>query len=469
MLHHTPMLTPPIPPDEAKRLELLRACRILYTPAEEAFDDVARLAAQLCQTEIALITLVDAQTQWFKARVGVEQTELPRDLSFCGHCINHDEPLVVRDTLLDPRFADNPLVLGEPHLRFYVGVPLEVAPGSAGGARAVAGRTPRDLTPQQLDSLVLLSRQISRELRLRRDYDRVRSERPPSATLSLAPGAVLDGRWQVVRELGRGGVGAVFEARGLGGERVAIKVLLPEWRHQEAVLERFAREARVLMRLSSPHVGKLLGVGNLERDRGDLPYLVLEFLEGTDLDQLITLRGRVPFRLAFRWCADACDGVADAHAMGVVHRDLKPSNLFLARSGQGVDQVKVLDFGIAAGERTLDSEARLTRMQGPIGSPAYMSPEQMVVEEVDARTDIWSMGATLYEAVTGQLPFQGETEMQIFAAAMTRPPLPPRALKSELPASAEAVILRCLRKKREDRFGSMHELAAALRSVAAQP
>src|SRR5215510_2488398 len=118
------MLEAPIPPDEERRLALLKACRIMYTPAEEAFDDVARLAAEICGTEIALITLVDADYQWFKARVGVEQTGIPRDLSFCGHCINTPHALIVEDTLLDARFADNPLVVGDPNLRFYAGVPL---------------------------------------------------------------------------------------------------------------------------------------------------------------------------------------------------------------------------------------------------------------------------------------------------------------------------------------------------------
>src|SRR3984885_9302522 len=161
------MLEPPIPDDELKRLALLRACNIIYTPAEEAFDDVARLAAELCGTEIALITLVDSDYQWFKARVGVEQEGTSRDLSFCGHCINHHHPLVVHDTLADARFADNPLVLGDPRIRFYAGVPLVVEAGSAIGAISVADRTPRALSDRQLDSLQRLARQISRELRLR--------------------------------------------------------------------------------------------------------------------------------------------------------------------------------------------------------------------------------------------------------------------------------------------------------------
>jgi GAF domain-containing protein len=128
------VLKAPIPADEVKRLALLAACNIIYTPAEQAFDDVARLAADLCGTEIALITLVDSDYQWFKARVGIEFVGLPRDLSFCGHCINGRHPMVVEDTLADGRFADNPLVTGDPRIRFYAGVPLEIEEGSAVGA-----------------------------------------------------------------------------------------------------------------------------------------------------------------------------------------------------------------------------------------------------------------------------------------------------------------------------------------------
>src|SRR5690242_1240160 len=157
------MLAPPVPPEEERRLALLAACHIMYTPAEEAFDDVARLAADLCGTEIALITLVDSDYQWFKARVGVEQVGTPRDLSFCGHCIVGRQPFLVEDTHLDARFADNPLVTGDPHLRFYAGVPL-VVDGLAVGALSVAGRAPRSLTQHQLAALQRLAGQIAREL-----------------------------------------------------------------------------------------------------------------------------------------------------------------------------------------------------------------------------------------------------------------------------------------------------------------
>ena len=463
------MLEAPIPDDEEKRLALLQACKIMHTPAEEAFDDIARLAAEICGTEIALITLVGADRQWFKARVGVTQTETARDLSFCGHCINERHALVIEDTLLDPRFADNPLVTGAPHLRFYAGVPLLIDGGSSVGALSVADRAPRRLAPQKIASLERLAAQVARELSLRRDLDRVNSvsQRPPS--LMLARDSVVGERWRVVREIGRGAVGAVFEAHDGAGQRVAVKVLLPEWRAQEAILERFAREARVLMRLTTPHVGKLLDVGNLAVEHGDLPYLVLEYLEGTDLDNVLAQVGRVPYRKALGWGADACEGVAEAHELGVVHRDIKPSNVFLARSPTPPPVVKVLDFGIAAGEPVAERRAGITNVSYPLGTPAYMSPEQMLASsEVDARSDIWSMGVLVYQLIAGSLPFRGSNDLELFSAAMTRPPLPLRAhLKEPVPAEVEQILMRCLSKDRSERFPTMQALSSALRAAAA--
>ena len=440
----------------------------MHTPSEEAFDDIVRLAAELCGTEIALITLVDADRQWFKARVGVEQTETARDLSFCGHCINDRQPMVIEDTLGDPRFADNPLVTGEPHIRFYAGVPLLVDEGSSVGALSVADRAPRSITPRQVASLQRLAAQVARELRLRRDLDRATgSTRPPS--MMPGTGSIIGERWTLGRELGRGAVGAVFEAHDAAGQRVAIKVLLPEWRDQEAVLERFAREARVLMSLRTPHVGRLLDVGNLDLALGDLPYLVLEYLEGMDLDNVLVKYGRVPFRQAFVWGADACDGLAEAHELGVVHRDLKPSNVFLVSGSTPSPVIKVLDFGIAAGDPTNKRRSGLTDVQYPIGTPAYMSPEQMLASnEVDARSDIWSMGVLLYQLIAGRLPFAGTNDLALFSAALTRPPLPLRAhMKDSLPEGIESILLRCLCKDRGARYQTMRDLASTLRAAAA--
>jgi len=458
------MLRPPIPDDEAKRLALLKACKIIYTPAEEAFDDVARLAAQICGTEIALITLVDSDYQWFKARVGVEEIGTPRDLSFCGHCINHHHPLVVPDTHADPRFADNPLVTGAPYLRSYAGVPLLVEAGSSVGALSVADRKPMSLSERQITSLELLARQISRELRLRRDLDRTGAN-VSGEDFPIAPGAIVGGRWQVTKLLGRGGTGAVFEARATDGERVAVKVLLPEWKAHERVVERFAREARVLMRLRTRHVGKLFEVGNLGAREGGLPFLVLELLEGSDFENILRASGRIPMQDAFAWGADACEGVAEAHDLGVVHRDLKPSNVFLASDG-GERIVKVIDFGIAAGEPGAGTLSKLTANESLMGSPAYMAPEQMMASaDVDARTDIWSMGVTLYELITGSLPFHGNSELELFANAMTKAPIPLATHLEDASQTAEAVLQRCLRRTRDDRFESMSALASALRAA----
>jgi serine/threonine-protein kinase len=462
------MIEPPIPADEAKRLELLKACNIIYTPAEEAFDDVAQLAADLCGTEIALITLVDSDYQWFKARVGVEQTGTSRDLSFCGHCINHRHPFIVEDTHLDPRFADNPLVTGEPFIRFYAGVPLLVDEGSAVGALSVADRRPRKLTPRHIESLERLANRISRELRLRRDLARAGQAETLGSAAKLSPGTVLAGRWRIVRELGAGGAGAVFEARDEQERRVALKLLHPMWRTSDVVVERFAREARVLMRLKNPHVGKLLDVGNLDASQGALPYLALEYLEGSDLDRIIRAKGRIPYREAFAWCADACEALAEAHELGIVHRDLKPSNVFLADQGSNVAPiVKVLDFGIAAWDPAR-GDPKITSVEGTIGSPAYMSPEQMLTpSDVDARSDVWSMGALLYELVTGHHPFRGEGELQIFASVMTKAPTPVRVHLDdrELPPEAASIVMKCLQRKREERFDSMTALASQLRAV----
>jgi hypothetical protein len=461
------MIEPPIPDDEERRLALLKTCNIIYTPAEEAFDEVARLAADLCGTEIALITLVDSDYQWFKARVGVEQEGTARDLSFCGHCINHRHPLVVEDTHLDARFSDNPLVLGDPHIRFYAGVPLLVEEGSAIGALSVADTRARTLTIRQLEALERLARQVARELRLRRDLDRGGSS--ASATpLPVGPGATIAGRWRVTRELGRGASGAVFEARDGEGTRAALKVLLPEWRSHEEVVERFVREARVLTRIRSPHVGRLLDVGNLDVAQSALPYLALEYLEGTDLGRHVETQGRVPYRQALAWCADACEGIAEAHALGVVHRDIKPSNVFLAQAGQGAGPVvKVIDFGIAAGE--VAGTSRITSIGKIVGSPAYMSPEQMMAaSDVDLRADVWSMGVLLYEILAGDTPFRGNDHLSLFANVMTKPPLPLRAhVKEGVPPVVEAVILKCLRRPREERYQSMTALADELRSVTA--
>ena len=413
------MLEPPIPDDEEKRLALLKACNIIYTPAEEAFDDVARLAADLCGTEIALITLVDSDYQWFKARVGVEQTGTARDLSFCGHCINHRHPLVVEDTHADPRFADNPLVTGDPHIRFYAGVPLLVEEARRSARSRSPTALPRTLTPRQLESLERLAQQIARELRLRRDLDRGPRERRPRRSRS-GPGR-LAGRWRVVRELGRGGFGRRLRGARRAGGRVAIKVLLPEWRTNEEVVERFAREARVLMRLKPARrqaarrrqprrrAGRsAVPRARVPRGHGPRPGPRVPGARALSRRLLVVRRRLRRRRRSPR---------ASASSTATSSRRTCSSP-----TGARGPVVKVLDFGIAAGRSRRRGPSKITSLGAVVGSPAYMSPEQMMApSDVDARSDVWSMGAVLYELVTGQLPFRGDSDLQVFANVMTKP------------------------------------------------
>jgi serine/threonine-protein kinase len=176
----------------------------------------------------------------------------------------------------------------------------------------------------------------------------------------------------------------------------------------------------------------------------------------------------VPYRDAFAWCADACDGIAEAHALGVIHRDLKPSNVFLADAGRHESPVvKVIDFGIAAGDPAAPS-SKITNLGAVVGSPAYMSPEQMMAAgDIDPRADIWSMGVLLYELLAGDTPFRGRNHLSMFANIMTKPPPPLPAQQDAVPPGAEAVVLRCLRRPREERYQSMTDLARDLRSVSA--
>ncbi len=459
------MRSAPIPDDEDQRLALLAACNILYTPAEAAYDDVAQLAADLCGTEIALITLVDSDYQWFKARVGIEQVGTSRDLSFCAHCIAEGKPMIVRDTHDDTRFADNPLVTGDPMLRFYAGVPLLVD-GLGVGAISVADRSPRELSARQLDSLQRLAQQVSRELTLRRDLARTTGVAKVSTDgeMPVAEGDVVHG-YKLERELGRGGAGIVFEALSPDGARVALKVLRPSWGTTQEQLERFAREARVLMRLTTPHVAKLYDVGNLGLDAGGVPFLVLELLKGADLAQLLYAHGPCSVGDTCAWIGAICDAVADAHDQGIIHRDLKPSNIFLARSDDGTLTPKILDFGIAAADFGAGAP-RITRQDIVMGSPAYMAPEQMMGALPDSRTDIWSIGVVLYELLTGKLPFPGTTPLEIFAAAQARPAIPLSAHVKGIPPELQTLVSRCLRKKPEERTIGMRELARELQRLA---
>jgi len=274
----------------------------------------------------------------------------------------------------------------------------------------------------------------------------------------VQPGTVLGGKYQVERVLGQGGMGCVVSALHLQlGQRVAIKFLLPEALRVREAVERFLREARAAVRLRSQHVGRVIDVGQFD---DGAPYMVMEFLEGMDLSGYLQHQGPLPVAGAVDFVLQACEAIGEAHSIGIVHRDLKPANLFLTRSADGGALVKVLDFGISKASQG-DQSFNLTRTTSIMGSPGYMSPEQLrSAKDCDARTDIWALGVILFELTTGRQPFGGDTITEL-ALKVAIDPTPPMNL-SQGPAAFEAVVDRCLAKDPNDRYQNVAELAAAL-------
>lgn len=279
----------------------------------------------------------------------------------------------------------------------------------------------------------------------------------------VAPGDLIAGKYRVERVLGQGGMGVVVAARREDlGQRVAIKLLRPDIADTEGALDRFLREARAAARIESDHVARVFDVGKQDDGRA---YMVLEFLEGANLGQVLASREALPVDEAVDLVLEALDAVAHAHVMGIVHRDLKPSNLFLVTRSDGSQRLKVLDFGIskASGFDASSSEASLTASQSMLGSPAYMSPEQVRnAKGVDVRSDIWSLGVILYELLTGRTPFMGDTLGDTLARIIEGTYLPPRVLRPEVPIALSRVIERCLQRDKERRFANVAELADAL-------
>jgi serine/threonine protein kinase len=276
-------------------------------------------------------------------------------------------------------------------------------------------------------------------------------------------GEILAGKYRVERVLGVGGMGVVVAALHLAlDERVAIKFLLPEALTNAEAVARFAREARAAVKIKSQHVARVIDVGTLETGA---PYMVMEFLKGQDLSNYLHANGALPIADAVDYVLQACEALAEAHALGIVHRDLKPANLFLTTLADGSPCVKVLDFGISkvTNPGASGPDLGMTKTQAVMGSPLYMSPEQMASSrDVDGRADIWAMGTILYELVTGRVPFNADTMPQLCAMILQYPPEPPQLLRHDLPEGLTQVMLRCLEKDRNRRFGNVAELASAL-------
>lgn len=279
----------------------------------------------------------------------------------------------------------------------------------------------------------------------------------------VAPGDVIDGKYRVERVLGEGGMGVVVAALHMHlRDRVAIKFLQVEKDPDGSSRRRFAREARASARLKNEHVVRVLDFGVFE---GETPAIVMEYLEGEDLSQVLARQGPLPVDRAVDYVLQACEAIAEAHSRGIVHRDLKPSNLFLAQTGDGTSQIKVLDFGISKLLRQDDESQAMqpiTKTNAVVGSPLYMTPEQLSGTSVDARTDVWGMGVILYELLAGTPPFEARSPALLFTSILTKDPRRIREVRPEIPEAVEDVLQRCLEKEPAARFESILEFAHAL-------
>jgi serine/threonine-protein kinase len=281
--------------------------------------------------------------------------------------------------------------------------------------------------------------------------------------VSTREGELLAGKYQLEKRLAAGGMGEVYRATNTAiGRTVAIKLLLAEHARNDTLVARFMTEARAANLVRHPNVVDVLDVG--KADDGT-PFIVQELLEGHDLGQhIVEFGGRLPATAVIELMAPIVEAIGVAHAAGVVHRDLKPENVFLARVGNALVP-KLLDFGISQ-VISAEPSVRLTATGTAMGTPTYMSPEQVTSSKlVDARTDVWALGVILYELLAGELPFKGETPGAMFVKIATEEATPLDQLAPHVPAALVKIVGRCMQKKREMRYATANELARDMKAV----
>jgi serine/threonine protein kinase len=279
---------------------------------------------------------------------------------------------------------------------------------------------------------------------------------------------LLDGQFQILQKIGSGGMGSVYKAAQPAMNRmVAVKILHKKLVNRKDLMSRFRREARAMSHLTHPNTVKVLLYGEL--DDGSL-YIVMEYLEGKNLNQVVRKEGPMPVERAIPILIQVCGALQEAHLQGIVHRDLKPENIFLSTNGGLKDFPKVLDFGLAkVTERELRPGSVMLTQEGMVfGTPEFMSPEQAQGKVLDARSDIYSLATILYELLTGKLPFDAKSPMEFIQLHVTKPPIPldERVPGKTFPPGLAGVIGKALEKKPEDRYASAAEFAEALRPFA---
>lgn len=281
--------------------------------------------------------------------------------------------------------------------------------------------------------------------------------------LNIEPGTLLAGKLRVIRLIGEGGMGAVYEVEHeLTKHRRAVKLLHAQFASMPSVVARFLREASAAGRIGSPHIIETFDAGHLASGE---PYIVMEFLDGVPVDNLLRRRGALPFHEAAEIIHQACEGIQAAHDAGIIHRDIKPENLFLLRGDRVY--VKILDFGISKFDpATLGAVESLTQEGSALGTPYYMSPEQVRGDKlIDARTDVYALGVVLYELLTNLKPFDGETLMELSVRIHEGKYALPSQVRRDLPHTVDELLGKALAVNREQRYATAREFSQALRHL----
>ncbi len=280
--------------------------------------------------------------------------------------------------------------------------------------------------------------------------------------------SILNGQFKILRKIGTGGMGSVYKASQVEMNRlVAVKILHAKLKDRKDLVSRFRREARAMSHLEHPNTARVMMYGEL--DEGEL-YIVMEYLEGRNLNQIVRREGPMSLERAIPVLVQVCGALEEAHELGIVHRDLKPENIFLTNRAGFTDFAKVLDFGLAkVTERELRPGSIMLTQEGMVfGTPEFMSPEQAQGQVLDRRSDLYSLAIILYEALTGKLPFDARTSMEYIQLHVTKPPIPldERVPGKTFPAGLSDVINKALEKDPEDRWATAAAFGEALRHYA---
>ena len=452
--------------NDTKRLQALRQTCLLDSQAEAAFDRLTRLASRIIGVPVSLVSLVDADRQYFKSAVGLDIQQTPLSHSFCQHVVTTGEPLVVEDAREHPLVHDN-MAIHDLDVIGYLGLPLSTSDGVEIGSLCVIDSEPRRWTQDEINILSELATSVMMEIELRvkmwmqQEAGRELSLTDMYGSKVSATATQAFGVYRVVEEVGKGGMARVYRCRHkLLDVEVAVKEMLPEHASSPDFVERFKREAEIVSGLKHPNIVRVFGFGM----QADDAYMVMEYINGQPLDQLIANLGKLPLQMTLDVLSDVADALDYAHKKDIVHRDIKPANVMLRQRLEGGLPIgdyhaTLMDFGIA---RMGDQQTRLTS-DSTVGTLDYIAPEQLQnLDELDGRADIYGLGVMAYQMLTGKLPIKGNSVAQLIYAHLQDEPVRANVLNPAIPSHIAEAIQQALAKDPNDRPQTANEFIQML-------